>query len=297
MADGRPLQRSSQHSFTILTDRELPMKLLILADMHLDEITDVEVLRTLGEAIARVGQEADALIIAGDLTEAALHRWPSAIRWLGKHYPTAHTVFIPGNHDYYGGRLDTLDEDLERLCHAEGASFGKCLRMDLGDTRVLMTTLWTDMLLFDADGDAFDQRSLWHARVMMPDYGYGGIMIGEDNLPALPEDTVSVHMRQRAWLSAELERPWGGKTVVVTHHAPSAAVGGAISSLSPCFVSNLDHLIERHRPEAWIFGHTHRPAELRTPGGTLLRNVSLGYEHELHLEKIFERVRKGLINL
>lgn len=273
------------------------MKLLILADLHLDEITDVEVLRALGEAIACVGQEADALIIAGDLTEAALHRWPNAIRWLGKHYPTAQTVFIPGNHDYYGGRLDTLDEDLERLCRAEGASFGQCLRMELGDTRVLMTTLWTDMLLFDADGDAFDQKSLWHARVMMPDYGHGGIMIGEDNLPVLPEHTVSVHMRQRAWLSAELERPWEGKTVVVTHHAPSAAVGGAMSSLSPCFVSNLDHLIERQRPEAWIFGHTHRPAELRTTGGTLLRNVSLGYAHEFHPGNITQRVRTGLIQL
>ena len=273
------------------------MKLLILADLHLDEITDVEVLRALGEAIACVGQEADALIIAGDLTEAALHRWPSAIRWLGKHYPMAQTVFIPGNHDYYGGRLDTLDEDLERLCRAEGASFGQCRRMDLGDTRVLMTTLWTDMLLFDADGDAFDQKSLWHASVMMPDYGHGGIMIGEDNLPALPEHTVSVHMRQRAWLSAELERPWGGKTVVVTHHAPSAAVGGAMSSLSPCFVSNLDHLIERHRPEAWIFGHTHRSAKMFTLNGTLLKNISVGYEYEFSIDRTRKLVRNGLINL
>lgn len=297
MADGRPLQRSSQHPFTILTDRELPMKLLILADLHLDEIADQELLSRLGDEIAKAGREADALIIAGDMTESAVNVWPSAIRWLGKYYPTAQTTFIPGNHDYYDGRLDTLDADLERICQAEGASFGQCRRMDLGDTRILMTTLWTDMLLFDSEGDAAVERSLWNAEVMMPDYGYRGIMNGEDNLPALPEDTISVHMRQRAWLSAELERPWGGKTVVVTHHAPSAAVGGAISSLSPCFVSNLDHLIERHRPEAWVFGHTHRPAELRMPGGTLLRNVSLGYAHEFHPGNISQRVRTGLIQI
>ena len=273
------------------------MRLLILADLHLDEITDVELLRVLGEEIASASKDADALIIAGDLTDAAESRWPDAIRWLGKHYPTQQTVFIPGNHDYYGGHLLRLDNELEHICKAEGASFGQCHRMDMGDTRILMTTLWTDMRLFEMNGEAAVEEAMWNAQSMMPDYGYGAIVVGDPETPLMPKHTVSVHKEQKAWLVAELERPWGGKTVVVTHHAPSAAVGGAISGLSPCFASHLDDLIDRYRPDAWIFGHTHRPAELRMPGGTLLRNVSLGYEYELLPHEIAERVRSGVIDL
>lgn len=272
------------------------MKILVLADLHLDEISDKAVLRRLGEEIALAGQEADTLIVAGDLTEQAAHRWPKAITWLGAHYPSEKTVIIPGNHDYYGGNLDTLDADLDRTCREAGCAFGPCRRIELGDTRILMTTLWTDLRLFEAEGEAAVEDLLWSAR-MMPDYGYGAILIGDPERELQPEDTVAVHERQKSWLISELAKPWPGKTVVITHHAPSAAVSGAMSPLSPCFTSDLDDLIDRYRPDAWIFGHTHRPAELRMPGGTLLRNVSVGYEQEFRSADIGDRVRRGLIDL
>lgn len=272
------------------------MKILVLADLHLDEIADKAVLRRLGEEITLAGQEADALIIAGDLMEQAAHRWPSAIKWLGAHYPSDKTVIFPGNHDYYGGNLDTLDTDLYRICHDVGCAFGQCRRMEFGGTRILMTTLWTDMRLFEAEGGAAVEDSLWNAR-MMPDYGYGTILTGAPERELEPEDTVAVHERQKSWLISELAKPWPGKTVVITHHAPSAAVSGAMSPLSPCFASDLDDLIDRYRPDAWVFGHTHRPAQLRMPGGTLLRNVSVGYEQEFRGADIGDRVRRGLIDL
>lgn len=160
-----------------------------------------------------------------------------------------------------------------------------------------MTTLWTDMRLFETEGEAAVEDSLWNAQMMMPDYGYNAIMSGNPERPLTPEDTVAVHLHQKSWLVSELAQPWGGKTVVITHHVPSAMVGGANTSLSPCFVSNLDGLIDRYRPDAWIFGHTHRPAELRMPGGSLLRNVSVGYEHEIQSTGVGGRVRNGLIDL
>lgn len=272
------------------------MKILVLADLHLDEVADKAVLRRLGEEIALAGQEADAMIIAGDLTEQAAQRWSNSIKWLGAHYPSEQTVILPGNHDYYGGHLDTLDADLDRICREAGCGFGQCRRMDLGDTRILMTTLWTDMRLFEAEGEAAVADSLWNAR-MMPDYGYDAITTGAPERELEPEDTIAVHERQKSWLISELAKPWPGKTVVITHHAPSASVAGAMSPLSPCFASELDDLIARYRSDAWIFGHTHRHAEMRMPGGTLLRNVSVGYENEFSSEDIGDRVRRGVIDL
>lgn len=210
-------------------------------------------------------------------------------------------MIFPGNHDYYRGNLDTLDRDLDRICQEAGCSFGQCRRLVLGDTRILMATLWTDMRLC-AGGDpiAFGE-AIRHAAQRMPDYaaahGWSGILIGEPERALLPEDTIAVHERQKSWLISELERPWPGKTVVVTHHAPSASAAGPITPLSPCFASDLDGLIDRHRPDVWVFGHTHRPADLRAPGGTLLRNVSIGYEHEFRPGDPERRVRKGLIDL
>lgn len=272
------------------------MKILVLADLHLDEILDRDFLSSLGEEIAYVGQEADALIIAGDLAEAATDKWPSAIRWLGTLYPAAKTVLLPGNHDYYGGNLSTLDEQLDRICRRGGCSFGQCRSLVLDDVRVLMTTLWTDMRLFAANSDRAVEDSIWQAQ-MMPDYEDGVIMVGDPERQLRPEDTAAAHERQRAWLVSELAVPWDGRTVVVTHHAPSAAVAGSITPLSPCFASDLKAEIETHRPDVWLFGHTHSPAELRMQGGTLLRNVSVGYEGEVRFSEIAERVRSGLIDL
>lgn len=272
------------------------MKILVLADLHLDEITDRDLLHRLGEEIHHAGHEADALIIAGDMSEHAAHKWPSAIRWLGTHFLSTKTVILPGNHDYYSGNLDTLDADLDRICREAGCAFGQCGRRALGDTRILMTTLWTDLRLFEAEGEAAVENSIWNAR-MMPDYGYGAILVGDPERELEPEDTVAVHEQQKSWLISELAKPWSGQTVVITHHAPSAAAAGAMTPLSPCFASDLDELIERYRPDAWIFGHTHRAADTRMPGGTLLRNVSVGYEHEFRSADIGDRVRRGLIDL
>lgn len=274
------------------------MKVLVLADLHLEHILDRDYLIRLGEAIEYVGQGADALIIAGDLTESAVKNWRSAIRWLGTLYPSSKTVLFPGNHDYYhGGNISTLDKQLDRICRDSGCSFGQSRRLVLGDVRILMTTLWTDMRLFEAEDDEAVNDSIWRARQMMPDYGYGVITVGDPERPLRPEDTIRVHKKQRVWLTSELSKPWAGKTIVVTHHAPSAAAAGVMTPLSPCFASDLDAEIELHRPDLWLFGHTHRSAEFRMPGGTLIRNVSIGYESDWADIDVEARVQQGLIEL
>lgn len=272
------------------------MKLFVLADLHLDEIVDPEYLCRLGTAIHEVGQDADAMIVAGDLTEAAAQKWPDAIRWLGTVYPVANTVIIPGNHDYYGANLSVLDRELERICAESGVGFGQCRTLVFGGVRVLMTTLWTDFRLLEGHGETSVSDSFWHA-TMMPDYGTNAITFGELERPLRPSDTAALHQKQLAWLVSELARPWEGRTVVVTHHAPSGAIAGEITLLSPCFASDLENEIERYRPYYWLFGHTHRPGKMQMPGGTVLQNISVGYEDELRFDELEHRVRCGLIDL
>lgn len=192
--------------------------------------------------------------------------------------------------------MSTLDGDFALICKEAGSRFGQCLRTDLGDVRILTTTLWTDLQLFGAGGTRVFEDTLWQAQ-MMPDYGAGAIAFGNPQRRLSPDDTTRVHAAQKAWLMGELSIPWPGKTVVITHHAPLASVAGPITPLSPCFASNLEAEIEQYRPTAWIFGHTHRPAEVRGFRGTLLRNVSVGYECELRPGEVVDRVRTGLIDV
>lgn len=273
------------------------MKILALADLHLEHIRDQDHLLRLSEAIEYVSQDADLMIIAGDLAEAASNTWPSALRWLASSYPSAKTVIIPGNHDYYGGNLSILDRQLGRICSAAGCVFGQCRRLVQSDVRILMTTLWTDMQLYEVQGEEAVADSIWRARQMMPDYDHGMITVGEPERLLYPEDTIATHHMQRRWLMSELARPWEGKTVVVTHHAPSASVAGPMTSLSPCFVSALDAEIEAFCPDFWLFGHTHKSAERRFLGGTLLRNVSIGYESDLQGVDLDAHIRRGLVDL
>ena len=46
--------------FRASVDRAIRMKILVLADLHVDEITDPDYLRRLGEAIRNAGKDADA---------------------------------------------------------------------------------------------------------------------------------------------------------------------------------------------------------------------------------------------
>lgn len=272
------------------------MHLLVLADLHLDEVTDPHHLAALADAIGEAGKGADLMILAGDLAENAARNWPEVLRWLGRLYPSAQTIVVPGNHDYYGGNLSTLDGELDRICKEAGCRFGQCLRTDLGDVRILATTLWTDLQLFAARGTRVFEDTLWQAQ-KMPDYGDGAIGFGSPERRLWPEDTTRIHAAQKAWVMGELSIPWSGKTVVITHHAPSASVAGPITPLSPCFASNLEAETEQYRPAAWLFGHTHRPAEARSFQRTLLRNVSVGYEYELRPGEVLDRVRTGLIDV
>lgn len=74
-----------------------------------------------------------------------------------------------------------------------------------------------------------------------------------------PADTVRQHEASRAWLENALGKPFDGRTVVVTHHAPSprsieAQFEG--DELTPAYASNLENLMGKS-VDLWIHGHMH----------------------------------------
>lgn len=258
------------------------MNILITADLHVDLWADNG--RDPFAGIVPVLRDLDALIIAGDLANDPQRSWPLALSRLGRLVPPARIWVIPGNHDYYGVTLD--DNVLARIVTEAGANLAQKRVLTFGNCRLLCCTLWTDFAL---TGDP--EAAMVRAGIGMLDYARirrakGGLI--------RPEDTAEIHRDHLDWLTREMAKPWRGQTIVITHHAPSPAVSGPISGLSPAFASDLNGWIEAHRPDYWFFGHTHRPLSSRIRGAPVV-NVSLGYPDEVPKGGEAELLLRGLI--
>jgi hypothetical protein len=127
--------------------------------------------------------------------------------------------------------------------------------VELDGVRFVGCTLWTD---FRVSGD---QASGMAGARDMTDYRLIRVSPGFRRLR--PADTLGWHLASVGWLRRNIEP---GRTVVVTHHAPSPRsldVELAESRFGGAYASDLEGLIHDTRPLLWIHGHLHRRQDYR----------------------------------
>lgn len=215
------------------------MKLNILSDLHLGQ----------GE-LAPSANDADVVVLAGDIA-----RPEQAVAWASQLRKPV--LYVPGNHEYYGGSIDGAAAQLEHLCAGTGIRVLNNRAQLIGNVRFLGSTLWTDFMLF-GDGER-RQAAMDEGSRFMRDFSRIRL---EEASQALftPLDSASLFQRHAAWLADELAKPHDGPTVVITHHAPSPASihpRFAGSPINACFVSDAQYLLDGSRAQLWIHGHTH----------------------------------------
>jgi predicted phosphodiesterase len=214
------------------------LKLNVLSDLHL----------SLG-ALDVPRNDADVVILAGDIARPV-----EAVAWAcGLRKPI---LYVPGNHEFYGGSVDATLDELKALSAGTNVRVLDDDAVALDGIRFLGTTLWTDFLLFGRDQrDAAMREGQRFLR------DFTRIRASDDPLtPFTPEDAAARFDRHSRWLQAQLDQPFDGPTVVITHHAPSRASihpRFAGSVLNACFVSNAEHLLGGDRVQLWVHGHTH----------------------------------------
>lgn len=249
------------------------MKIRILSDLHL-ECDEPEVVPH---------APADLVVLAGDI-----HNHAEGIRWAAQTFgEDTPVVYVPGNHEYYDGEFGALEvamrDAASSVDHIHYLNNDALIDAD-GRWRILGTTLWTDFELFGADPEAVD-ASISAAEKAMLDFR-GPIQVtwpsgtplaaSASEAPRLftPADTLALHADARTWLEHELAKPFAGKTIVVTHHAPhreSLADRFANDLASAGFVSHLADLVAP--PVAlWIHGHTHTPFDYVANGTRVVCN-------------------------
>jgi 3',5'-cyclic AMP phosphodiesterase CpdA len=234
------------------------VKIRVLSDLHLE----------CDEPEAIPHADADLVILAGDI-----HNHAEGIRWAAQTFGAAvPIVYVPGNHEYYDGEFGALEVAMRDAAGSvDNVHYLNNAALVGPDDRwrVLGTTLWTDFELFGAS-DHDMATSIAAAEKVMLDFR-GPIQVtwpssatatataGERPRLFTVADTLALHAHARAWLQQELAKPFAGKTIVVTHHAPhrqSLADRFADDPASAGFVSHLPELVGP--PVAlWVHGHTH----------------------------------------
>lgn len=211
--------------------------------------------------------EDDLVCIAGDVAKGT-----EGIRCCLtelRQYTQATIVGVMGNHDYAGEMLAASTVDLIQATLPARVHLLENQSIELNGIRLLGCTLWTNPA---ADCHEDSQRA-------MPEYSTVEHQNGDLITVA---DTRYAHQQSVDWLNGELAKPFNGKTVVMTHHAPSFISQHnrhRFSALSAFFCVDLEPLIATHQPALWIHGHLHDPVdyELHT---TRIMSAPLGYPDE-----------------
>ena len=248
------------------------MRIKLVSDLHL-EFADIQI---------KNDNNYDVLILSGDIMVADhLHQHkPMPTAWAGEAFVDTmsykqqaalryreflkrcsfqfpHTIYIAGNHEFYGGKwfqtLETLREECEQF---NNIYFLERDTKVIDDVTFIGGTLWTDC-------NKFDPLTLHALRDMMQDYrcirkeceGYTLVK---------PADTCYRHQQTLDYIRKVVEGRPNDKFVVVGHHSPSFQSvneiykdeylmnGGYHSDLS-------EFILDRPQIKLWTHGHTHHP--------------------------------------
>ena len=223
------------------------MRIQYLSDLHLEFMpapSDYSLPRT----------NADVIVIAGDIGVQGDVRY---IDWVLEETRGKPTVVVAGNHEPY---LSTLQRSIRNWQNATRGTHVHFLEREvaeIGGTRFLGATMYTDYLLY---GDR--ATAMYCAEIGLNDHRL--VFLEPDLQRFMPGDALQIHRASRQFLETELGKAYGGKNVVVTHHAPSPRSlinGSRPDVLSPAYASDLEDMMARYEISVWIHGHLHHSAD------------------------------------
>ncbi|MBQ0921351.1 metallophosphoesterase family protein [Hydrogenophaga aromaticivorans] len=133
------------------------MKILVISDIHLDT-GHLDLIK----AGKHPGDEADAVILAGDIVEGTF-----GMRWARTTFPQNEIIYVAGNHEYYLGVMEEVQAAMVKCGGELGIHLLENSSVKLGEVRFLGCTLWTD---FELMGVSRRQELMERAGAVMNDY-------------------------------------------------------------------------------------------------------------------------------
>ena len=200
-----------------------------------------------GEMISRT--DADLIVLAGDINVGT-----RGVEWamveseaLGKPI-----VYVLGNHEFYKQANPLLLDKVKTLTKDTNVHILENDEFIYNDVRFLGCTLWTNFSLVE------NNQSLAMLMTQQLINDYRKIRMSPSFKKIEPKDVLKWHTQSVEWLAKRLNDNYAGKTVVVTHMAPSAkSLRGKLDQYSASYASHLDELITMNDICYWLHGHTH----------------------------------------
>jgi predicted phosphodiesterase len=235
------------------------MKIQLMSDLHLESHPAFH---------ARPAPGADLLVLAGDVgsyqhgsrlagDDFGLERFSPRLGW------PVPVLYIPGNHEYDNLDFDATHARLRDTCERLGIRWLERETLVIEGVRFVGTTLWSD---FDAmarrpghetrdPAKALKQREKAFRAANFYLERFAPVRNGQ---PVLAEGWRELGLECQDWLRGSLAHPFEGRTVVVTHFAPSLRSADPRYGLTPGtagFCNSLDELLPL--ADCWMHGHLH----------------------------------------
>jgi predicted phosphodiesterase len=200
--------------------------------------------------------DADIIVAAGDIGINT-----QGVDWLKT--LNKPVVYIAGNHEFYSGEYQQTLQSIRKQCAGSNVYFLENDSFVFQDVRFLGCTLWADLFVEgDKKAEALGKTLNDFRRIQFANMAFDAVKFSY------------LHQSSKAWLEQELAQPFFGKTVVVTHHAPSQwswnESAYALKKLAYC--NDLKSLLHEYEIAAWFHGHVHSPADYRISGARILCN-------------------------
>lgn len=181
-------------------------------------------------------------------------------------------VYVLGNREFHGNPDTHVIDKVRKVTEGTAVSVLDADAVTVADSHFIGATLWTDLELL---GKGKKNQLLSFAALNVSDYD----KIRRVHKPVIdvftPTHACIWHEQDRAYIESELAKTQDRKTVVVSHHAPSAqclSVSEREDLLSACRASALDWMIEKYQPEAWLYGHIDYPNQVQVGKTTVINN-------------------------
>lgn len=232
------------------------VNLLLASDLHLD-VGGYDLGAHLSRYL-RNGYAVDAVVLAGDLMEAAAG---DPVAYAAAQVPQDIPVaFVPGNHDFYGGRYGNL---LNRWrARARGSHVRVLAEEEMvvsnrqgGEVVLLGTPLWSNLQSMGPVVEAALKKEIQHRSAdfscMFASTG------GSWTVRHLLKQFDRAYRFLESGLSDEALKD-GRRRVAVTHFGPhrqSMSPQWQSDNITAYFINHLPELVER--ADLWLHGHTH----------------------------------------
>jgi len=200
--------------------------------------------------------DADIIVAAGDIGVGT-----QGLDWLKT--LNKPVIYVAGNHEFYSHEYQHTLQLIRNQCVDSNVHFLENDCFIFQGVRFLGCTLWADLFVEgDKTAAALGKTLNDFKRIQFAEKSFDTTQFSH------------CHQRSKMWLERELAEPFSGRTVVITHHAPSLwswnDSAHALKKLAYC--NDMKPLLHEYEIAAWIHGHVHSQMDYRIAGARILCN-------------------------